>query len=806
MNNDRDSYYRYPGSRPFYDTEIDRLLFFGRDKETKLLLHEILTSTLVVLYGKSGLGKTSLINAGLNQELRNRKFVPLKIRFNDTRFEPLQAVYGGIEDIAAKNRLDYEAGEKESLWQFFKTAAFWGDDNTLLKPVLILDQFEEFFALHSPAAREKFTRHLADLVNNTIPFKLRRSVLAGEPFPYSDKPPNVKILISIREDYLGQLEEMAVELADILHHRVRLLPLSCKQARQAIVEPSRVDKKEVIPAGSFQYSPEAVDMMVNFLCKRKEKGIERITDEVESFQLQLLCSHLEDKVRKKPGKGKDGPVVEKDDLGGEKGMTSVLQRFYDDQVKQLDSALKRYRARKLCERGLISVENRRLSLEEREIELKYKVTESLLSELVDRRLLRSEPRVGSIYYELSHDTLVAPIRESQKKRNFKKGIILSVIIGIFIILAMGFFIQLGEKNQMALRKKVNKLYVDAETQKNFEKYSQAEETYNALLKIDKNNANVYFELGYVHHKRKKYNDAIDAYKKAIAIDPEFILPKINLAAVYLAKEEFETADNLASEVLKEKSIPPQYILTMRLVSISSLLIQQKHRELIEQLNKFIAYYTKLSKNYEKNLDYLLPKELISTFPLSEERKELLFKFIDILDSPLEEGQRKLKESEHFVWNIKGNAHLTLEKWDKAIEAFNKAIEIRPKYNVPKVNLAAVYLIRKEYEKAGKLAKEVLEDETAVERRLVTMGISIASLQFQGKKQQAKEQFREFIDYYNSLTEDYKKSWNYKLAKKRIGDQPLPIKQKLYLFKFLDILESPLAEGRKKIAELETLIR
>ncbi len=82
MNTYTDSHYRYPGTRPFYDNEIDRRLFFGRNKETRLLLHETLTAPLVVLFGKSGLGKTSLVNAGLNQKLRDRGFVPLKIRFN----------------------------------------------------------------------------------------------------------------------------------------------------------------------------------------------------------------------------------------------------------------------------------------------------------------------------------------------------------------------------------------------------------------------------------------------------------------------------------------------------------------------------------------------------------------------------------------------------------------------------------------------------------------------------------------------------------------------------------------------------
>ncbi|MGD2090990.1 MAG: hypothetical protein PVH61_32750 [Candidatus Aminicenantes bacterium] len=73
----------------------------------------------------------------------------------------------------------------------------------------------------------------------------------------------------------------------------------------------------------------------------------------------------------------------------------------------------------MFEKGLISVDNRRLSLEEYEIKRKFRISKDILAELVNSRLLRSEPRVGSIYYELSHDTMIAPIRQSQKKHKSK---------------------------------------------------------------------------------------------------------------------------------------------------------------------------------------------------------------------------------------------------------------------------------------------------------------------------------------------------------------------------------------------------
>ena len=53
---------RYPGSPPFGDTEVDRLLFRGRAAETDEVLHSILSYDLFLVYAVSGMGKTSLLD------------------------------------------------------------------------------------------------------------------------------------------------------------------------------------------------------------------------------------------------------------------------------------------------------------------------------------------------------------------------------------------------------------------------------------------------------------------------------------------------------------------------------------------------------------------------------------------------------------------------------------------------------------------------------------------------------------------------------------------------------------------------
>ena len=72
-----DSRTRYTGAQPFSDDDLSRKTFFGRERESADLANKILAHRLVVVYAKSGLGKTSLLNAGVTPLLRDEKCLPL---------------------------------------------------------------------------------------------------------------------------------------------------------------------------------------------------------------------------------------------------------------------------------------------------------------------------------------------------------------------------------------------------------------------------------------------------------------------------------------------------------------------------------------------------------------------------------------------------------------------------------------------------------------------------------------------------------------------------------------------------------
>jgi hypothetical protein len=221
-------------------------------------------------------------------------------------------------------------------------------------------------------------------VRGRKPKELRESSHRGETSRQdvsTDTPPNVKIIIAIREDYLGQLEELSREIPDIFQNRFRLAALTRKQAQDAIEKPAQMQDSQIKTSG-FRYAPEAVAAMLDFLCKLKEREQEVMTDVVEPFQLQLLCQDIETKVRQQ-----QKTIVRNEELGGETGMSLVLQNFYDDQINKLGSWQQKHKVRKLCEKGLISATDRRLSLEEEDIARRFHVPKALLAEFVNSHLL-----------------------------------------------------------------------------------------------------------------------------------------------------------------------------------------------------------------------------------------------------------------------------------------------------------------------------------------------------------------------------------------------------------------------------------
>jgi hypothetical protein len=168
----------WPGLAAYDETATE--FFKGRAVEAAELLQLVQQAPLTVLYGKSGLGKSSLLQAGLFPLLRSQHFLPvyLLLDFSDRTKEP------SIEQIARRltEELDRAGAEcrpradGETLWEHLhrEDLEIWSRDNFLLTPVLVFDQFEELFSRggSNTTRMQEFIDHLTELIENRIPAEL----------------------------------------------------------------------------------------------------------------------------------------------------------------------------------------------------------------------------------------------------------------------------------------------------------------------------------------------------------------------------------------------------------------------------------------------------------------------------------------------------------------------------------------------------------------------------------------------------------------------------------------------------------
>lgn len=191
----------------------ERSIFFGRERESALLYSWILTRRWLVLYGRSGVGKSSLLGAGVWPLLQESDCQVWTLRCLD---DPLQQL-GSFERV--------------------RQAA----ESTPRRLVLFFDQFEEFFVRLGPAQRQALGELLAQLTSVS----------------------RLHMLFSLREDFLAELAGLEEWIPTLLDSRYRLTSLTREQARQCICGPAQLFQ--------LQLEPELVEELLEEL---ESQGVE----------------------------------------------------------------------------------------------------------------------------------------------------------------------------------------------------------------------------------------------------------------------------------------------------------------------------------------------------------------------------------------------------------------------------------------------------------------------------------------------------------------------------------------------------
>jgi len=201
-----------------------------------------------LLFGQSGLGKTSLLHAGLFPHLRSDRYLPVSIRleFSSGAAELAEQVKLRIQQVISESGLEDSAlpRENETLWEYFHRRGYplRGQDGVSRVPVLVFDQFEEIFTLGEGGRKSRsarFLTELSDLVENRPPKEIEECLEAdlNAADSYEFGKADYRILLSLREDYLAHLEDLRVLMPSLSQNRIRLNAMSDRKAIDAVLGP-----------------------------------------------------------------------------------------------------------------------------------------------------------------------------------------------------------------------------------------------------------------------------------------------------------------------------------------------------------------------------------------------------------------------------------------------------------------------------------------------------------------------------------------------------------------------------------------
>ncbi|MEH1965564.1 nSTAND1 domain-containing NTPase [Nostoc sp.] len=350
---------------------------FGRQQDIKSLLHRIgrTDCKLTVIYGQSGVGKSSIVQAGLLPVLQLTPFdgletLPILVQvYTAWEKECGRLVVQKLEEVRGlrlSEPVETSAAIIEQLRQ---------NENRNLLTVLIFDQFEEFFfAYKDQASRRPFYDFLRDCLNISY----------------------VKVILSLRQDYLHYLLEWSrtTELPiidddildkNILYYLGNFSPLVAKSVIKNLTENSQ-----------FYLEPDLIDALVEDLASELR--------EVRPIELQVVGAQLQTEKIATLEQYRKNWLKEK-----------LVERFLEEVVK--DCGLENERAAQLV-LYLLTNENNTRPLKtraelEKDLATEAENLELVLEILVGSGLVFRLPELPGDRYQLVHDYLVPFIRQQR---------------------------------------------------------------------------------------------------------------------------------------------------------------------------------------------------------------------------------------------------------------------------------------------------------------------------------------------------------------------------------------------------------
>ena len=403
-------------------TEHDAPFFFGRDHWRDVIIANLRARRLTVLYGPSGVGKSSLLRAGVNtrlDELAHRRgalqFVP--VYFSTWQTDPAAGLAAAVRE-RTKTFAGRDVRESGGLVGAIEAATA----GTGVPLLIVLDQFEDYWTYQAPRARAPLVSDNGGDVDASFAADLA-TVLDGELV--------VHFLISLREDSLAQLDRtFKRRVSRLLDHRLSLTPLSREEGELAIRGPLTSYSDLIEASPPLEVEDSLVDVVLDQVrvgrvsagkgstAVRRDNGDE--ADAIEAPYLQLVMRRLWESAREE-----GSHVLRAATLARFGGAEEIVTTHVASSLADVDPSEQDAIAELL--RYLVSPSHTKLAWTVADLSRFTRREEEevrgLLAILADpaRRIVRPVGNGGVPRYEIFHDVLAEPLLDWASAREITRA-------------------------------------------------------------------------------------------------------------------------------------------------------------------------------------------------------------------------------------------------------------------------------------------------------------------------------------------------------------------------------------------------
>ncbi len=376
----------------------DSKWFFGRDEEIEALYEMIFQSTVVLVYGASGTGKTSLINCGLAGKFQPHDWFPIMVRRGNDLNASLEKKLLDSGGTFESQSFDFAWEDEESEANTSSTSKLSPVGNALhsiyqksFRPIyLIFDQFEELFVLGSKKEQQQFFETTLNILKSNQP---------------------VKIVFSIREEYLGYLYEFEKVVPQLLKKKLRVEPMNLAKVKQVIIGAGTSDASNIsIKKGNEDAVSEGVFEKI----KGQDKSLTIQLPFLQVFLDKYYLTITNDKSRVASAEFSEENLSQMGEIG------DILVELLEEQVGLISTQLKPDfpKVKKSLIWSILSpfstLEGTKEPiskevLKNRLPEVDPHITDAVIEAFINSRILRYIE--SSDLYEIAHDALAKPIAE-----------------------------------------------------------------------------------------------------------------------------------------------------------------------------------------------------------------------------------------------------------------------------------------------------------------------------------------------------------------------------------------------------------